>query len=101
MTTLELSTRLVQAGFTIVSGLARGIDTSAHLGALSANGTTLGVVGCDLFSIYPSENREPADRICENGALFSEHPFTTQPTPTSTLLNYQPKCGLNSVTTRD
>ena len=71
LTTLELSTRLAQAGFTIVSGLAKGIDTSAHLGALSANSSTIGVLGCDLFSIYPTENRELADVICEHGALFS------------------------------
>ena len=98
LTTLELSTRLVQAGLTIVSGLAKGIDTSAHLGALSANGTTIGVVGGDLFSIYPSENRELADRVCENGALFSEHPFTTQPTPTNLILRNRLISGLSIAT---
>ena len=96
--TLELSTRLVQAGFTIVSGLAKGIDTSAHLGALSANGTTIGVVGCDLFSIYPHENRGLADQICEHGALFSEHPFTTQPTPTNLILRNRIISGLSMAT---
>ena len=85
LATLELSTRLTQAGVTVVSGLAEGIDTSAHLGALYANGTTVGVVGSDLLSIYPNEKRELADRICENGALFSEHPFTTQPTPANLI----------------
>ena len=85
LTTLELSTRLTQAGVTVVSGLAEGIDTSAHLGVLYANGTTVGVVGSDLLSIYPNEKRELADRICENGALFSEHPFTTQPTPANLI----------------
>ena len=94
LTTLELSTRLAQAGLMVVSGLAKGIDTSAHLGALSANGTTIGVVGTDLFSIYPSENRELADRICENGALFSEHPFTTQPTPANLILRNRLISGL-------
>ena len=84
LATLELSTRLTQAGVTVVSGLAEGIDTSAHLGALYANGTTVGVVGSDLLSIYPNEKRELADRICENGALF-EHPFTTQPTPANLI----------------
>jgi DNA processing protein len=95
LTTLELSTILVQAGFTIVSGLAKGIDTAAHFGALSANGTTVGVLGCDLFSIYPSENRELADRICENGALFSEHPFTIQPTPVNLILRNRIISGLS------
>jgi DNA processing protein len=95
LTTLELSTTLVQAGFTIVSGLTKGIDTSAHLGALSANGTTIGVLGCDLFSIYPSDNRELADRISENGALFSEHPFTTQSTPTNLVLRNRIVSGLS------
>ena len=93
-TTLELSTRLVQKGVTVVSGLAKGTDTSAHWGALYANGTTVGVVGTDLLSIYPNENRELADRICENGALFSEHPFTTQPTPANLILRNRIISGL-------
>lgn len=98
LTTLELSTRLTQAGMTIVSGLAEGIDTSAHLGALSASGTTVGVVGSDLLSIYPNEKRELADRICENGALFSEHPFTTQPTSANLILRNRLISGLSIAT---
>ena len=98
LTTLELSTRLVQAGFIIVSGLARGIDTSAHLGALSADGHTIGVLGCDLFSIYPYENSELAAQICERGALFSEHPFTTQPTPANLILRNRIISGLSDAT---
>ena len=98
LTTLELSRRLAQAGVTVVSGLAKGIDTSAHLGALSANGTTVGIVGSDLLSIYPSEKRELADQICEDGALFSEHPFTTQPTPANLILRNRLISGLSIVT---
>jgi DNA processing protein len=98
LTTLELSTRLAQAGFTIVSGLAKGIDTSAHLGALSADGSTIGVLGCDLFSIYPHENCELAAQICERGALFSEHPFTTQPTPANLILRNRIISGLSAAT---
>lgn len=98
LATLELSTRLTQAGMTIVSGLAEGIDTSAHLGALSASGTTVGVVGSDLLSIYPNEKQELADRICENGALFSEHPFTTQPTPANLILRNRLISGLSIAT---
>ena len=98
LTTLELSTRLVQAGLTVISGLAEGVDTSAHLGALSANGTTVGVLGSDLLSIYPSEKQELAEQICENGALFSEHPFTTQPTPTNLILRNRLISGLSIAT---
>ena len=98
LTTLELSTRLVQTGVTVVSGLARGIDAAAHSGALSANGTTVGVVGSDLLSIYPSEKQELAEQICENGALFSEHPFTTQPTPTNLVLRNRLISGLSIAT---
>ena len=98
LTTLELSRSLTQAGVTIVSGLAVGIDTSAHSGALSINGTTIGVVGSDLLSIYPSEKRELADQICENGALFSEHPFTTQPTPANLVLRNRLISGLSIAT---
>ena len=98
LTTLELSTRLVQAGLTVISGLAEGVDTSAHLGALSANGTTVGVLGSDLLSISPSEKQELAEQICENGALFSEHPFTTQPTPTNLILRNRLISGLSIAT---
>ena len=98
LTTLELSRRLAQAGVTVISGLAKGIDTSAHLGALSANGTTVGVVGSDLLSIYPSEKRKLADQICENSALFSEHPFTTQPTPANLILRNRLISGLSIAT---
>ncbi len=98
LATLELSTRLVQSGLTIVSGLAKGIDTSAHLGALSADGATVGVVGGDLLSIYPNENRGLADQICENGALFSEHPFTTRPTPANLILRNRIISGLSMAT---
>ena len=97
-TTLELSTRLVQAGVTVVSGLAKGTDASAHWGALYANGTTVGVVGSDLLSIYPSEKQELANQICEDGALFSEHPFTTQPTPANLILRNRLISGLSIAT---
>jgi DNA processing protein len=98
LTTLEISTLLVEAGFIIVSGLAKGIDTSAHLGALSANAVTIGVLGCGLFSIYPTENGELANQICKNGALFSEHPFTTLPTPTNLILRNRIISGLSIAT---
>ena len=96
--TLELSIRLVEAGFTIVSGLACGIDTNAHYGALRVNGTTIGVVSTDLSSIYPPENRDLATEIYETGCIFSEHPFPTSPTPANLVLRNRIISGLSKAT---
>lgn len=96
--TLDLSIRLVEAGFTVVSGLASGIDTSAHYGALGVNGTTIGVLSTDLLSIYPSENHELAMEIHETGCLFSEHPFPTPPTPANLVLRNRIISGLSMAT---
>ena len=72
--------QLAYAGLTIYSGLARGIDTSAHLGALAAKGRTVAVMGGGLSEIYPSENFELAQRIAAgNGALISEFSMGVQP----------------------
>ncbi len=70
----RLSAGLVAAGFTIVSGLARGIDAAAHRGALMAGGRTLGVLGSGLLRIYPAEHKELAAQIEQQGALLSELP---------------------------
>lgn len=96
--TLELSIRLAEAGFTIVSGLACGIDTNAHYGALGVDSTTIGVLSTDLSSIYPSENRELAMKIRETGCLFSEHPFPTPPTPANLVLRNRIISGLSIAT---
>jgi len=72
---------LARAGFTIVSGLARGIDLCAHQGALKAGGRTLAVLGNGLSAIYPPEHARQADRIAEQGAVISEFPMATQPAP--------------------
>jgi DNA processing protein len=74
-----LSEQLVARGITIVSGLARGIDTVAHSAALKANGRTIAVIGSGLDVPYPPENRALMDRIRESGAVVSEFPFGTQP----------------------
>lgn len=70
---------LARAGFTIVSGLARGIDGYAHAGALRGQGRTIAVLGNGLPKIYPPEHESVADSIAAAGAIVSESPMDTQP----------------------
>lgn len=69
---------LAQMGVTVISGLARGIDTAAHQGALK-KGRTIAVIGSGLANIYPAENIPLASVIQENGAILSEFPMATAP----------------------
>ncbi len=78
--TYRLSYECAQAGMTIVSGLALGLDTIAHQSALDAGGSTIAVLGCGLDRIYPSANRSLAMNILKNrGAIVSEYPVGTEP----------------------
>jgi DNA processing protein len=75
----SLSLALAKEGITIVSGLARGIDTQAHQGALSARGRTLAILGSGLLKIYPPENESLYNEIVESGAVISEFPLNYPP----------------------
>ena len=78
-TTKRLCGQLVEHGMVITSGMARGIDTCAHEGALAAGGKTVAVLGSGLMRIYPPENRKLFGRIAENGAIVSEFPLNAGP----------------------
>ncbi len=77
----RIAARLAGMGMTIVSGLAMGIDTWAHQGALSAGGRTLAVLGCGLDQTYPAGNRGLRKKIAARGALISEFAMGTAPLP--------------------
>ncbi|MGD2012012.1 MAG: DNA-processing protein DprA [Desulfobacterales bacterium] len=77
----RLSAELAACGVTVVSGMARGIDTAAHEGALQSGGRTVAVLGSGLEKVYPAENRKLFQTIVRNGAVLSEFPMLTKPEP--------------------
>lgn len=72
--TKKLSFQISYAGYTVISGLARGIDTAAHEAALAAKGRTVGVLGSGIGAFYPPENQALAEKMAESGAVVSEYP---------------------------
>jgi DNA processing protein len=76
---MRITPPLVERGLTIVSGMARGIDTLAHRAALEAGGRTIAVLGSGIDVLYPWENRALSERIAENGAVITEYAMGTQP----------------------
>jgi DNA processing protein len=77
--TEEICRILASHGLAVVSGLARGIDTAAHRGALAVGGPTVGVLGCGIDQVYPPENDCLVQQMLENGAILSEYPPGTLP----------------------
>jgi len=79
--TKRLCQALAELGVVIVSGMALGIDTAAHIGALVGNGRTIAVLGSGFDRIYPNENRDLFYKISENGAVITEFSLKTEPDP--------------------
>jgi DNA processing protein len=79
LTTERLARDLAGHGVTVVSGMARGVDTAAHRGALATGGRTVGVLGCGVDVVYPAENRGLFEEMVQKGALVSEFPMGTIP----------------------
>jgi DNA processing protein len=77
--TRRISTALVKRGFTVVSGMAAGIDTEAHIGCLEAGGRTIAVLGTGVDQIYPPRNQPLYEQIVAQGLLVSEYPAGTKP----------------------
>jgi DNA processing protein len=77
----RLAADLVAAGIVVVSGLARGVDSSAHAATVSASGQTIGVLGCGIDRIYPAEHRDLARAMETAGAVVSEFPPGVPPLP--------------------
>ena len=73
--TERLAGDLAKLGFTISSGMARGVDTCAHQAALNCDGNTVAVYGCGIDQVYPSENRKLSESIMSNGLVISEYPI--------------------------
>ena len=69
----SIAGRAAENGITVVSGMAMGIDSAAHIGCLEAGGKTVAVLGCGLDICYPPSNRRLMDRIRKNGLLLSEY----------------------------
>lgn len=75
----RLARELAEAGVTVVSGLARGIDGAAHAAALAAGGRTVGILGSGFSRFYPAEHRKLADRMAKKGAVVTEFPLMAEP----------------------
>lgn len=95
----DISKKLAVKGVTVVSGMARGIDTCAHRSALDTDGTTIAVLGCGVDICYPEENKKLRQEICEKGLVVSEYPPGTEPRPYYFPQRNRIISGLSEITT--
>lgn len=94
----KLSTRLIEEGVTVISGLAKGIDTAAHSAVLAVNGRTIAVVGTGILHTYPKENAELAERIVGRGAIVSQFWPSAPPTRYSFPMRNEVMSGISQGT---
>ena len=92
----EVAAALADDGATIVSGLARGVDTAAHRGALEANGRTIAVIGTGIDVVFPPENQHLIEQIVRRGAVVSQFPPGLRPSKTSFPVRNAVIAGLSS-----
>ena len=95
-TAARLSGQIAGAGYTVISGLAEGIDTIAHRQALAVRGRTIGVIGSGMKHMYPSSNRELAGEIVKSGAVISEFPLDRKPDKTTFPIRNRIVTGLSA-----
>lgn len=94
----QLSKDLGKVNISVISGMARGIDSMAHKGVLDGGGKTIAVLGCGVDICYPSENRNLMERIIENGCVLSEFPPGYPPSPQNFPVRNRIISGLSSMT---
>jgi DNA processing protein len=92
----KMGMELAAAGVSIASGMARGIDTAAHKGALAAGGNTIAVFGCGVDLVYPTENRKLAGEIAAKGLVLSEFPLSTPAYPQNFPIRNRIVSGISS-----
>src|SRR5581483_5930919 len=92
----RLAGDLARAGLTIISGMARGIDTAAHKSALAVGGDTIAVLGCGVDVVYPSENRRLAAEISQKGLILSEFPMGSTAFPQNFPIRNRIIAGMSS-----
>lgn len=92
--TEHISRQLAERGVTVISGLARGIDSAGHKGSLAVGGRNVGVLGCGIDVVYPKENGKLFEQVAESGCVISEFPLGAQPLPKNFVMRNRLVSGL-------